>query len=157
MVVGVQPGVSSRFAWDSVSMPSVQHTSRPRSVTPFTMSTTRSNCPLSFTSRHAAPRQTRKPGRLRPPGNFQNLFLFHQPPRFNAGRVSGRLRAVGAVLRTGPVLMEISLAHLHLAGVVVLPVHGSGPERNSSKGKSWMARISQGPVVAECRVPFRSR
>ncbi len=48
-----------RRAWLSVTIPSVQHASRSSSFTPRIMSSTRSNCGPSLTSRQAAPMQNR--------------------------------------------------------------------------------------------------
>ncbi|KYG03621.1 hypothetical protein BE21_50785 [Sorangium cellulosum] len=52
-----RPASFRRRAWSSVSMPRVQHASRPSPFTPRTMSRTRSKAGPSFTSRHAAPMQ----------------------------------------------------------------------------------------------------
>jgi len=48
-----------RFAWLSVSMPSVAQASMPSAFTPRTISRTLSNWGPSFTSRQAAPMQKR--------------------------------------------------------------------------------------------------
>ena len=55
----VQPASFRRRACPEVSIPSVQHASSPSARTPRTISSTRSNCGPSLTSRHAAPMQKR--------------------------------------------------------------------------------------------------
>jgi len=54
-----RPASFSRPACAAVSIPSVQQASMPSRFTPRTISSTRSNCCPSFTSRQAAPMQKR--------------------------------------------------------------------------------------------------